>query len=372
MSVKCKDIIKLMEEIAPLRLAIKGDNVGLLIGNEDADIENVMVTLDIDDMVIDEAIECGCNMIITHHPVIFYPLKSINIKHPKERLIYKIISNNINIYSAHTNLDAADDGINDYLAKKLHLNQVSILEKTCEDMYYKLAVYVPENFESRVWEAMVQSGAGHIGNYSSCTFSLNGTGTFMPLEGSAPFIGESGHVEHVKETKIETIVSSEKLPVVIDKMLEAHPYEEVAYDVYPLVNGAKEYGFGRTGYLENPISLKELCILVKDILHIDYVNVTGSLDREVKKIAVSSGSGADFITNAFNAGCDAYITGDIGYHDSCDARDMGIAVIDAGHFATENIYMSYLYEYIKKVAGDKNYNINIALSKNNKNPYVVV
>lgn len=372
MPVKCRDIISIIDNMAPPYLASKWDNVGLLVGDEDALISSVLVTLDVNNNVIDEAIEQGINLIITHHPFIFSPIKSVNVKNFKERMIHKIISNNINIFSAHTNLDAAQYGINDFLAQKLGLSNVSVLEKTYENKMYKIAVFVPRGYEDIVCEAMTNAGGGHIGNYSRCTFNTKGTGTFMPLDGSKPFIGKIGAVEHVNEVKIETIADSNRVWGIVEAMLKVHPYEEAAYDVYPLVNNAIVFGFGRTGYLASSMSLKELCSKVKSILNIEYVNAVGMLDREIKKVAVCSGSGADFIYRAYTSGCDVYITGDIKYHDACDARDMGIALIDAGHFASENIFMGQLYDYLKEQMNMSGFDTNIALSSKNTNPFIKV
>jgi len=369
MSVKCKDVMEIMETIAPRHLAFNWDNVGLLIGDENVSINSILVALDIDSDVVDEAVELGANLIITHHPVIFSPLKSVNIKNSRERIIHRIISHNINVYSAHTNLDRAEHGINDFLANIFDLTETTHLAEIFKEKLYKLAVYVPEGYEDKVREAMTDAGAGHIGNYRCCTFNIKGQGTFMPLKGSSPFIGSNDKLEHVREVKIETVISSNKLPFILEKMLQAHPYEEVAYDVYPLLNCKNKYGIGRAGYLKNAMSLRELCFKVKDMLSIDSLNVTGDLDRKVRKAAVCSGSGGDFISAAYDLGCDVYITGDIKYHDACDARDMGLCIIDAGHFATENIYMLELLNQVKNQLASKNSCINISLSKKNNNPY---
>lgn len=372
MPVKCKNITRLMDMIAPPSLASSWDNVGLLIGDEEAFVSSLLISLDVNHDVIDEAVESGSNLIITHHPVIFSPIKSLNVKNYRENMIHRIIYNKINVFSAHTNLDASQYGINDFLAKKLGLRDVELLEKSYSEKLYKIAVYVPQGYEDRVRDAMISMGAGSLGNYRGCTFSTEGTGTFMPLEGSAPFIGKKGVMEYVKETRIETIASSDNLDAVVDSMLKAHPYEEVAYDVFSLLKCEKEYGFGRIGYLKSPVSLETLCNVVKQVLHIDSVDVTGPLHKEIKKVAICSGSGGDFIKRAYDAGCDAYITGDIKYHQACDARDMGLSLIDGGHFATENIYMAELYNYMKEQLSRKNYDVNIILSKKNSNPYIKV
>lgn len=372
MPVKLKNIISIMEQIAPPWLALDGDNSGLLIGDEESDISSMLVSLDIDDDVCSEAVDKDVDLIITHHPVIYHPIKNINTEYPKGRALHKLISNNINVYSSHTNLDAADDGINSYLASKLALHDVSLLEETYSEEIYKLAVYVPHGFEDRVRKAMTDAGAGGTGNYGCCTFNMGGEGTFLPLQGSSPFIGHIGEMEHVNETKIETMALKANLNKVVDAMLKAHPYEEVAYDVYTLKNGAKKYGIGRVGFFDSPLSLRRLSENVKYMLGIDSVSVVGNPDRMVYKAAVCSGDGSDFIKRADNMGCDVYITGDIGYHDACDARDMGLSIIDAGHFATENVFMGELVRLLKNYFNDAEYNLNVLLSDRAKSPFTRV
>lgn len=372
MPVKCKYITSIIEKMAPSYLSADWDNIGLIIGDGEALISSVLISLDMNGDVLKEALCMGANLIITHHPVIFTPYKTLNSDNFRGKMLQEIIKNGINVYSAHTNLDAAEYGINDFLAKEFELTDVEVLKKTYEDKLYKLVVFVPKGYEDSVRDAMTEAGSGYIGGYSSCTFNISGTGTFMPLEGSNPFIGSIGKLEKVDEVRIEAIIDSSRLKLVIEKMLEAHPYEEVAYDIYPLYNKGKEYGFGRIGYLKSCLPLRELCQKTKQVLKVDSLNVIGNLDKEVRKVGVCSGSGAEFIIDAFNAGCDAYISGDIKYHDACDARDMGLSVIDAGHYATENIYMDWLFKHIKNEVESRNYDVDVILSKQNKNPYAKV
>lgn len=372
MSVKCRDIMNLVYKKAPAHLAMEFDNIGLQIGDENAEIKSVLVALDIDCSVIDEAVDSKCELIISHHPVIFSPLKSIKMSDFKGKIIHSIITKQINVFTAHTNLDIATSGINDYLAEKLDLDNIYILDKTYQDILYKLSVYVPEGYENKVREAITNAGAGHIGNYSECTFNIKGQGMFKPLSHSKPFIGEAGIIEHVKEIKIETVVYASMLQNVIEMMLEVHPYELPAYDINPVSNNSREFGIGRIGYLKSPLSLYDFCSKIKDILEIKNLSVVGELNKIVNKVALCSGSGADLIVKAFNSGCDAYITGDLDYHDACDARDMGIALIDAGHFETEFIYMENLVNYLKDECLKHKYNVNIVLSMKNKNPFIKV
>jgi dinuclear metal center protein, YbgI/SA1388 family len=372
MPVKCKDIISIVDALAPKYLTLKSDNTGLILGDEKADIESILVSLDIDERVCDEAIQKKCSLIVTHHPVIYHPINHINYNDFKGKIISKLIQNNISVYSAHTNLDTVNGGINDYLVEKLNLTGSSLLSVTYEEELYKLAVYVPFEYADRVRDALTNEGAGHIGKYSHCTYNIRGEGTFKPLDGSSPFLGSVGSIEKVNEVKIETIVRHKDLQPIIDRMLEAHPYEEVAYDVYRLVNNKEEYGIGRIGTLKQPVTLEELCSSVKMVLCIDSLDVVGNLDRVVQKVGLCSGSGSEFIPEAFRAGCDVYITGDVRYHDACDARDMGLALINAGHFATENVYMAHLAEIIRSEAMKRSHTVNVYLSKENRNPFIKV
>ncbi|HBM81325.1 MAG TPA: Nif3-like dinuclear metal center hexameric protein [Clostridiaceae bacterium] len=372
MSVKCKQIIDIAEEVAPAYLAMKYDNVGLLIGDENSMISSILISLDINEKVIDEAIEDKCNMIISHHPLIFNPLKSINVRDPKGKMIHKLINNNINVYAAHTNLDCASNGINDFLMRKLDLENVELMGRCYREKYYKVAVYVPEDFSDKVREAMCSAGAGAIGKYRNCTYNISGEGTFMPLAGSSPFIGNVGHTEHVRETKVETITDSKRLNTVISAMLGAHPYEKPAYDIYLLENDFKTYGLGRAGYLDKEIRFGDLCERVKKMLNIEYLRATGNIEKTVRKVGICSGSGSDLIEEAFNIGCDAFITGDITYHHACDAENMGMCLIDAGHFETENADMPEFCRIIKGKITECNYDVDVLLSKKNSSPFYKV
>lgn len=371
MSVKCKDIIEIMNKLAPQYLALKSDNTGLMLGNEESAVNSILVSLDINDDVYKEAVERGCSLVINHHPFIFHPLSRIDLKSPKGKLIEKLIAGGINVFSAHTNLDIAGQGINEYLSKIIGLTDVEVLNMTYEEKLLKLAVYVPREYAEKVRKAIMDAGAGYTGNYSCCTFNIQGKGTFLPEEGSSPFIGERGRLETVDEVKIETVIKAADMENVKKKVLESHPYEEPAIDIYP-ISGNRKYGLGRIGLLKNPVTLKELCQKVKDLLKADYLNVVGDPERIVHKVALCSGSGADYIIDAVAAGCDVYLTGDIKYHDACDARDMGLALIDGSHFATENIYMGYLADYLKNELEKRNLAAEVYVSVKNKSPFYKV
>ncbi|MBA4493179.1 Nif3-like dinuclear metal center hexameric protein [Paenactinomyces guangxiensis] len=331
MAVRGAELIQCIDTYAPPSLAIENDRIGLQIGEPNTIVTGVLVTLDVTEAVVDEAIQKGANWIVAHHAVIYQPLKSIRTDQPAGRMIAKMLRHGINVYIAHTNLDAADDGVNDVLAEKLQLKETKVLIPYGEEKLKKLVVFVPEDHHDKLLQALGEAGAGWIGNYSHCTFNTPGVGTFLPTEGTNPFIGKQGQLEKVKEIRLETVVPERIERQVIDAMLNAHPYEEVAYDVYPLEIKGKDLGFGRVGRLEQPVSLGEFARHVKQAYQLEGLRITGDLQQKVQSVAVLGGSGGRYFMDAKRAGADVYITGDIDYHVAQDALAHGLHVIDPGH-----------------------------------------
>lgn len=365
--MKLKSLIKKIESKYPLDLAYDWDNVGLLVGDFNMDIKRVLVVLEANEKVIDEAIDNNIDLIITHHPFIFKKINKINTGDFKGKLIHKLIKNDIALYSMHTNFDIAFDGLNDYFMEVMEFKNSKILDATVSEELYKLAVYVPNTHVEIVKEALAKGRAGKIGNYSNCSFSIEGIGNFKPLEGSEPFIGNQGIIESVPETKIETIVSKKYLGGAINYMLNAHPYEEVAYDLYKLENKGETFGIGRISKLEESITLEELCNKIKYKLNITQLRVVGNTESTINKVAVVTGSGADMIKKAQRQGADVLITGDVKYHDAQDALDIGMNIIDCGHFDTEDIFKEIMSRFLKEID-----EIEAISSKINLNPFTVL
>jgi dinuclear metal center YbgI/SA1388 family protein len=365
------DIFKIIEAWAPKSFAYDWDNIGLQIGSHTKPVKKIMVTLDVLETVVDEAIENEVDLIIAHHPLFFKPLNQINLDHWRGRLIKKLIDHDITVFAAHTNLDVATGGVNDMLADLLGLENKDILVETNQESLYKIAIYVPETHVSAITDALSNEGAGHIGNYSDCTFQTNGTGTFKPLSGANPFIGELDKIESVQEVKVETIVKNSNLSNTLTAIINAHPYEEVAYDVYPLNNKGESYGLGRIGTVKEAISLKEFIEQVKKVFEIDKVRVSGNLDSKVKRVAILGGSGEKYMYAALHKKADVYITGDMTFHFAQEAIEMGISVIDAGHYIEQVMKQGtkkYLEEKISQEATlDKS--IEIMVSKKNTDPF---
>lgn len=348
MLVKCQTITSLIEKLAPRKLAEEWDNVGLLVGNPAGEISAVLLALDVTPEVVREAVTVGANLIISHHPLVFRPLKNIREDNPQGQLISNIIRNGIHVYCAHTNLDNAGEGVNQILARKLGLNDIQVLNPDKPEKIYKLVVFIPDTHVDLVRDAITAAGAGWIGNYSDCTFSTHGTGTFKASDNCKPFIGKPGVLEKASEIKLETVVKENQIDRVVRAMLKAHPYEEVAYDVYPLVNDAGRLGMGRIGRLEKPLVFREFMDMVKAFLNVPVLRYGGDSEVTVKKIAVCGGSGASFIHKAVFAGADVLVTGDLKYHEAQDALSLGLAFVDAGHYATEVPVIAALENYLKK------------------------
>lgn len=329
--VKGKELIRIMEEWAPPTLAVDGDRIGLQVGSPENEVSRVLVALEVTEQVVDEAIRLGANWIVAHHAVIFRPLSELRTDRPIGRLMQKLLANHINVYIAHTNLDTAVGGVNDVLVERLGLQEVEVLAPHREERLKKLVVFVPENHHESVLRAVAEAGAGWIGNYSHCTFNLEGEGTFLPQEGANPYIGKQGKLERVKEVRLETIFSERIQSQVIAAMLDAHPYEEVAYDIYPLENKGDTYGLGRVGLLEQEITLYELAERVKKAYQIPAVRFVGDPSHLVKKVAILGGAGSRYAATALARGADVFITGDIDYHTAQDALAKGLALLDPGH-----------------------------------------
>ncbi|GIQ68001.1 Nif3-like dinuclear metal center hexameric protein [Xylanibacillus composti] len=324
-------VIQLMERWAPKRLAVPDDRIGLQVGTLNKKLEKVLVALDVTDEVVEEAIEAQAGLIIAHHAVIFRPLKALRTDLPGGKLLEKLIKHDIAVYIAHTNLDIAEGGVNDMLADALALEDRQLLSETSRDPYRKLVVYVPHSHADAVSEALFQAGAGHIGAYSECSFQSEGTGTFTPSAVSQPFIGETGRREHVPEKRIETIVPAQLERQVIQAMRKAHPYEEPAFDLFPLELAGHAYGLGRIGKRSEPCTLRELIDEVKRVCEVPFVRFVGDEQQQVSKIAVLGGSGGRYLAQAQFAGADVMITGDVDYHAAHDAWAAGMSVIDPGH-----------------------------------------
>jgi dinuclear metal center YbgI/SA1388 family protein len=361
---KGQTVIQLMEQLAPKHYAMPDDRIGLQLGSLNKEIRNVLVTLDVNDEVVEEAIHIGADLIIAHHAIVYRPLKHLQTDTPAGKLYEKLIKHDIAVYIAHTNLDVADGGVNDMMADALGLTGLDHLEDVHTEKLKKLVVFVPQTHQDQVRHAIFRAGAGELGQYSHCSFNIEGTATFLPGEGAKPFIGKPGQIESVAEVRIESVLTEGIERRVIQAMLKAHPYEEVAYDIYAMDLKGRTFGLGRVGKLAEVCSVAELVDRVKAAFSVPMVRVVGDLERPVKKIAVLGGSGSRYIHHAIFAGADVLITGDIDYHSAQDALTAGLTIIDPGHNA-EKIMKTHVADYLTMQLLEKKYNTNVTASKIN-------
>jgi dinuclear metal center YbgI/SA1388 family protein len=350
MSVQCRKIVNWIEEWAPTYLAQDWDHMGMQVGKPDAVIEKLVVTLEATAAVVDEAISTPAQMIVSHHPLFHKPLMDLSEDHYPANLAVKMVRHGISFYAAHTTLDAAAGGINDILANMLKLQDTEILAPVGGGDYFKLVVYVPQGYEDRVLSAICAQGAGGIGNYTECTFQTEGTGTYRPQAGSHPFRGEAGKLERAPEVRLETIVPADRVAQVIQSMRQAHPYEEPAYDLYPLRQSGVRQGLGRVGQLPKPMLLTDFARMVKGLLSIQTIKITGDPERMISRVALCGGAAIEFLPLARASGAELYLTADVKHHEALDAAAQGMAIIDAGHYGIEYIIVPALADYLKQRA----------------------
>jgi len=347
---RIQDLVGLLNRSYPPGLAESWDNVGLQVGDPTTELTKVLICLDPSLTALAAARKIGAQAILSHHPLIFRPLKSLTPNEETGRIIFQAIQKNIAVLAVHTNLDRARNGLNDWLAQTLDLQDAVPLAPGDPGGLLKLVVFVPLGHEDRVADAMFDAGAGVLGNYDRCSFRSEGIGSFRAGEETQPFLGEKGVVERAAETRLETIVPRERLPKVLDRMQKAHPYEEVAFDLIPLNNRRPGIGLGRIGRLARPVRLDSFARKVKKILGAVTARQVGDPAGKITKVAVCGGSGASLIGEALRQGADVLVTGDLKYHEARYAEQGGLAVIDAGHFATERLMVNHLSEILNQAA----------------------
>ncbi|MDY0291736.1 MAG: Nif3-like dinuclear metal center hexameric protein [Desulfuromonadaceae bacterium] len=371
-SVHLHNFIGLMHKLYPPDLAEEWDNVGLQVGEPCSTIDRIMVALDPSFANLQHAHAQECQLLLTHHPLIFKPLKQITTSDPTGNSIAYALRHNINIMCAHTNLDSCANGLNDWLAATLELQQPQILQPSQREQFFKLVVYVPTSHTAEVMEALFRGGAGHIGEYDKCAFSTEGRGQFRPQQGSNPFIGSTGEVEQVEETRIETIVPQRQVNKVLKQMRKAHPYEEVAYDLFELHNQSATAGLGRIGKLPASTTLENFAHTCKERLRCSGLRMVGAGDAKVHKVAVCSGSGSSAMYAAKFSGADTLVTGDLKYHEAQSAAEMGLNIIDAGHFATEIIVTTGLQRTLTAELDKHGYTTEIIMAPNERDPFTFI
>ncbi|MDQ4005443.1 MAG: Nif3-like dinuclear metal center hexameric protein [Actinomycetota bacterium] len=340
------DWISLLDEWFPPAWAEAWDNVGLQVGDRSWTADQALVALDPTLEVVAEAAAKSCGLVVTHHPLLFRPLSRLDMTDPVSRTAAAALSAPAAIVACHTNADAAKPGVNDALAAALDLEVTGTLKLTTAEDVMKLVVFVPAEATAKVLDAVAGAGAGVIGEYDHCSFRVRGSGTFRPSPRANPAVGERGEINTVEEDRLEMVVPRPRLEASVEAMLDAHPYEEVAYDLYPLAGGTG-MGIGRLTRPREPLRTGDLAERCRDRLGVD-VRVAGDRNRDVRTAAICGGSGASYIPAAVAAGVDAYVTGDVKHHDALDAIAAGLFVIDAGHHGTEWPFVPHLADRLRE------------------------
>ncbi|GEN57401.1 GTP cyclohydrolase 1 type 2 [Halolactibacillus alkaliphilus] len=366
--LQIKDFLKQFESDVPTHLAYDWDNVGLQIGDSSIPLKGIMTTLDINEAVIDEAIALGANLIISHHPIMFKPMKRIDASTTRGKIVKKCFLNDIVIYSAHTNYDRLEGGMNDQLARRLHLTNIDTLVTESTLKRVKLLVYVPLTHKQALDEALIASGIGTLGSYEACMFETLGRSNFLPTEKAHPFIGSINVRESVEEVKLAYLIDEDQIALACNIIKEFHPYESPAYDLVPLLNEGQVQGIGRIGDLPKPVTFESFVQQVKATFNLEGVRVVGQDSKIIKRVAVLGGSGEKFSFDAIDKKADVYITGDVTFHPAQDAEQLGLNIIDAGHYL-EAVMKEDVQSICREILMRINRDIIVDISSINTNPF---
>lgn len=359
------DVQTMLERWAPRGAAWERDNVGLQVGDSARGVKKILVALDVSDAVVDEARKKEVDLIVSHHPLLFRPPRSVTPHDRVGRIIIALVRHNIALYAMHTNLDFAMGGISFALAERLGIRDATFLEKQ-SGLLRKVAVFAPAEHVDVVATAMAEAGGGVIGKYEHCSFRIEGIGTFRGISDAKPFLGKAGRLERVSEIRLEMVVPAWRVGEVVKAMRETHPYEEVAYDVYVLENPSANVGAGVIGNLPRAVTLAEFLRMVKRRLGTPMLRYAGDVRRRIRRVAVCGGSGAEFVDAAIRNGAEAYVTADVKYH-AFEAVDNAIAIIDAGHFETESPAIPTIVRYLRDQPAVKAERVQVLPSSINTN-----
>jgi len=365
------DIIKIMDLIAPVKLAEKWDNSGLQIGDVGWPVRAIMVALDPAPVIVETACRKKKDLLITHHPLIFKPLSKIDLSSPMGDIINKAIQNRLALYTAHTNLDSAAGGINDIIAERIGLKRLKALSKPEKIENFKLIFFVPADYEKKILDILFKTKVGVIGDYKCCSFRSRGTGTYKPGSSAKPFSGRTGEITNAEEIRIEVVVKPEDLDGVITLLKKHHPYETMAYDIYPLNPEIGVQGIGRIGVIEKSIPLGQLADQIRKKFNLKTVRVSGNLELLVEKVAVCSGSGSSLLGDFLSSGADVFISGDLKYHDARAAEDAGVGLIDIGHFGSEHLVVDVLAEKLSKAVSAAELNVSVEACGLEQDPFII-
>ncbi|HEY9164916.1 MAG TPA: Nif3-like dinuclear metal center hexameric protein [Candidatus Kryptonia bacterium] len=363
-----RDVIKTISEKFPIELVSENDNVGLICGDYEDECSKMTVAYELNDRTLKEAGDLGSNLVVTYHTPIFKPVRNLTSSRENFNPVLRAARMSINVFTIHTALDVMHGGINWDFAERFGFKDTKFLSPLRSTLY-KLVVFVPASHLESVRKAISLSGGGRIGDYSECSFDVAGNGTFIPGSASNPFVGTRGKRESVEEERVEVVVEKQFLGRVIKGMVDAHPYEEVAYDVYPLVNESPNYGYGIVGNLEHPMDVNLFLGTVKRILSQPFVRVSHMSETEVTRVAFCAGSGMGFYGDAVGEGADIFVTGDVRHHDFRTARSGKMVLVDASHSGTERYAPALIQKALKELFTDK---VDVTLARSQEDNAVIV
>jgi dinuclear metal center YbgI/SA1388 family protein len=372
MTVKVADIIAHMADLAPPHLAEEWDNCGLQVGDRSWPVRRILVALDPLPEVVAEACKTRSDLLVTHHPLLMRPVKQVDFSTAIGAVIAECARHRLAIFAAHTNLDSATGGLNDLLADLLDLEERRPLVAARTPDNAKLVIFVPSQAESAVRGALFAAGAGEIGDYRHCAFRLEGQGSFRPGEKSRPYVGRAGRTELVDEVRLETVIASSRLDAAIAAAEEVHPYETMVWDAYPLLSAQGQSGLGRLGELPAEVDLKTLAETAKAALGAKWVRMVGDPQLSVSTVALCTGSGGSLLGAFLGSGAQAYITGDVRYHDARHIEEAGRGLIDVGHFASEHIVVNHLVTQLKARLADCRPAVSISAATREQEPFYPV
>lgn len=372
MTPTVNDVMRLVEKIAPAHLAESWDNCGLQVGRRQWPVTHIRTALDPLPHVVSDAVDAGVDFLVSHHPLLFKPVKQIDFGSDLGRIIQQAADNNLAIYAAHTSLDKAPEGLNDMLAALIGLESLEPLVAGERSGSFKLVFFVPMSHIQAVTDVLVDTGAGRIGSYSGCTFRSEGVGTFIPGPGTNPFSGQRGQMNTVAEMRIEAVLADADIERVIAAVEAVHPYESMAYDVYPLV-AQDQQGLGRVGTLKSEIELGDFAQDIARKLNLDEgIRLVGDPRRKISRVAVCTGSGSSLTGDFLASGADVFVSGDMHYHDAQAIEAAGRGLVDVGHFASERIMVPALAERLRHEMAAANYDVVVSTCAVEADPFTSV
>jgi dinuclear metal center YbgI/SA1388 family protein len=372
MHPQVSDIIAAMETLAPSQLAEPWDNVGLQVGNRSWPAPKIWVALDPLPHVISAACDQQVQVLVTHHPFLFRPLTCIDFATPGGDIIARAAKAKLSIIAAHTNLDIVSGGINDLIAHRLNLDQITVLRPEADASRFKFVVFAPLGTEEKIRQAIFDGGGGTIAPYECCSFAVAGQGTFKPSAAARPTTGETGRLNQAVEMRIEAVVPKANLLKVVQQVRQVHPYETMAYDLYPLHEAVDRQGLGRVGRLNMPMPFNQFAQHVKSLFEIPSLRVSGPPDLEVRQVAICSGSGGTLLKAFVTSGAQVYLSGDLGYHDAREVEQLGLALIDLGHFASEQVIIPVLAERLQQLLSQRGFEVQVKPCALEQEPFYIV